>query len=178
MSTMALRTLLLGLSLCGTAIASTPAESANVLNYEDGDPIPPGYRVRTQPRRGLVITGAALGGAAYGFAVMGAVDTGFEDKSGFLLIPLVGPWLMLATGGAQDETCPADADECEDENNQVERAVLVLDGLAQATGVTLLALGFAFPRQRLELAGLDVEVELRPTALGHHGHGVAFVGAF
>ncbi len=176
MSTTTLRTLLLGLSLCGTALAGTPPKPSKVLDYQQGAPIPPGYQLRSKPRLGLVVTGAALGGAAYGFAVLGAVDTAFEDKSGFLPIPLAGPWLMLAAGGARDKRCPPDDAQCEDENNQMERVVLVLDGLAQATGVALLAAGFAFPRKRLELSGLDVRV--LPTAFGWHGYGAAVVGAF
>lgn len=175
---MALRTLasVLLLSLCETARAATPPESAHALDYEPGDPIPPGYQLRSRPRLGLVITGAALGGGAYGFALMGALDTGFEDKSGFLLIPLAGPWLMLGAGGARDKSCAPDADTCVEENNQVERAALVLDGLAQATGLALLAAGFAFPRQRLELA--HVNVGLRPMAFGQHGYGMVCVGTF
>lgn len=176
--TMALRTLLVGVSLCGTALAETPpvATGVQVLDYEQGDPVPPGFQLRSRPRLGLVITGAAVGGGAYGFVVLGALDSGFDDKTGFLLIPLAGPWLMLAAGGAQDKTCPTDDDACEGENNQMERAVLVLDGLAQATGATLVALGFAFPRQRLERTGPSVS--LLPTGFGRHGLGAAFVGTF
>jgi hypothetical protein len=148
------------------------------LPYEEGDVVPEGYRVRTQPRRGLVIAGSIVGGVPWAFSVMAAVDTNFEDKTGFLLVPALGPWLMLAAGGARDEPCD-DSDSfdgyCHGDNSS-KRAVLVLDGLTQVAGAVMLVAGIALPRKRLIRS--DVSIGLAPTPLGQNGYGASAVGTF
>jgi hypothetical protein len=147
------------------------------LPYEEGDEIPAGYRVRKQPRRGLVIAGAILTGTAWTFSLTGAVGSNFEEKSGFLVVPVLGPWLMLAAGGARDREC-ASADEydyCNGDKSGL-RAMMVLDGLVQTAGAVMLVAGVALPRKRL--VRTDVTIGLAPSPVGEHGYGASAVGTF
>jgi hypothetical protein len=146
------------------------------LPYEDGDAIPAGYRLRRQPRRGLIVGGSIMAGVPWVFSVTAAVANDFEDQSGFLLIPAIGPWLMLATGGASDSDCSSSSTDgsCGDRSDF--RAILVLDGLVQTGGAVMVALGLKYPRKRL--VRQDVTVSFAPTTLGRDGYGVGALGSF
>jgi hypothetical protein len=151
------------------------------LPYEDGDAVPAGYRLRHQPRRGLLIAGSIVTGVPWVFSVTGAVGNDFEDKSGFLLVPAIGPWLMLAAGGAKDEACPErvtgeDYVYCGSANRSGLRAMLVLDGLAQTAGAVMFTLGIAYPRKRLVRS--DVTVSVLPAPVGRDGYGLGAIGTF
>jgi len=147
------------------------------LPYEDGDAIPAGYRVREQARRGLVIGGSIMTGVPWIFSVTGAVGNDFEDKTGFLLIPGIGPWVMLAAGGARDRDCEATSVDtyCHGSRSEL-RAILVLDGMVQTAGAVMFALGLKYPRKRL--VRQDVTVSVAPTPLGHDGYGLGALGTF
>jgi hypothetical protein len=146
------------------------------LPYTEGQTIPPGYRVVEKNRRGLIIAGLVVTGVAWSFSVTGAVAADYEDNSGFLLIPVVGPWLMLATGGADDPPCNS-TDEFEVcQSNAGLRAILVLDGLVQTAGGVMFALGIANPVKRLVRD--DVSVRVVPMRVGRDGNGLGVVGTF
>lgn len=176
MSRLALRTIVLGLCISGAALGQTPEETPEVLPYEEDKPIPPGYELRSRPRLGLVISGAVTFGAAYGFALVGAVDTKFKDKGGFLLIPVFGPWLTIGAGGADDSSCRPEVTDCVPSSNQAKRFVLGLDGVIQLAGAVMITTGLLFPRERLERK--SVSVSLLPAALGEGRYGAVLVGAF
>jgi hypothetical protein len=154
------------------------------MPYESGEPIPDGYRVVKESRRGLVVAGSVVGGIGWGLAITGAVAGDFEKKSGALLAPVVGPWLMLAMGGAKDQ-CTTQTysngaggtsswSDCED--NSSLRAMLVLDGMMQVAGAAMLTAGIAFPKMRL--VRKDVTVAMAPLRLGRDGYGVGAMGSF
>jgi hypothetical protein len=145
------------------------------LPYEQGDPIPEGYQLRDRPRRGLVIAGSVVTGVPWVFSVMAAVASDYENWSGFLLVPALGPWLMLATGGASDEPCASGGDSCSGGRSGL-RSVLVLDGLIQTAGAAMFVAGLAIPRKRL--VRTDVSVGFFSTPLGRDGYGLAAVGTF
>lgn len=144
------------------------------LPYEDGDPIPPGYRVREQKRRGLIIAGSIVTGIPWMISLTAAVAADYDNKSGFLVIPALGPWLMLAAGGASDKDCSGDT-FCSGSRSGL-RATLVLDGLVQTAGAIMFVSGFAFPRQRL--VRNDVTIGFVPTTFGPQSYGVGAVGTF
>ncbi|HET9955833.1 MAG TPA: hypothetical protein VFQ61_15085 [Polyangiaceae bacterium] len=145
------------------------------LPYEAGRPIPPGYRVVKQTRRGLIIAGSIVTGVPWTFSVMGAVGADYDNHSGFLLVPGLGPWLMLAAGGGKDK-CNTDYDYRVCENRAGLRAVLVLDGLVQTAGVAMFVAGVAVPK--LRLVRNDVTVSMLPTQLGRDGYGLTAIGSF
>jgi hypothetical protein len=148
------------------------------LPYTDGQTIPPGYRLVERNRRGLIIAGSVVTGVFWLFSVTGAVAADYEDKSGFLLLPALGPWLMLAAGGGKDEPCAQDEisaiSSCGDRSAL--RAILVLDGIVQTAGAAMFVSGFAFPNRRLVRD--DVTVGVVPVTLGRDGHGLGVVGTF
>ena len=152
------------------------------LPYEDGDTIPAGYRLRQQPRRGLIIGGSIMVGVPWALGTMAAAGSNFRNKTGFLLVPGIGPWLMLLAGGAKDAFCTtADAEnttvgttDCS--GSSAGRAILTLDGLVQTAGAAMFVAGFMLPRKRLVRE--DVTVSLAPTPLGRDGYGLGAVGTF
>lgn len=145
------------------------------LPYEDGDPIPPGYRLREQKRRGLIIAGSIVTGVPWMISLTAATAADFDNKSGYLVVPGVGPWLMLLAGGASDRSCGSDAVFCEESRAGL-RSVLVLDGLMQTAGAAMFAAGFLFPRQRLVRD--DVTISLAPTTVAPGAYGLGAVGTF
>lgn len=147
------------------------------LPYEDGDPIPAGYRLVKQRRRGLIIAGAITTGVPWSFGVIAAVSNDFRDNTGLLLIPVVGPWALLATNTARDQSCSATetVDVCTASKAGV-RGVLVFDGLVQLAGGTMFAVGMFFPRSRL--VRKDVVVGFVPTTFGRGAYGLGAVGSF
>ena len=76
-----------------------------VLDYEEGDAIPAGYRTGTRVRKGLVIGGSVMLGVGYLITIMAAGigqavnDVGDRGNKDFgpLLIPVVGPFVGIAT---------------------------------------------------------------------------------
>jgi hypothetical protein len=148
------------------------------LPYEEGQPIPPGYHLVKQNRRGLIIAGSITTGVMWVFGLMAAVGNDFKDNTGLLVIPVVGPWALLATDTARDKSCGTTAngiDVCTESKAGL-RAVLVLDGIVQTAGAAMFISGFAFPRARL--IRNDVTVSFVPTTFGNGGYGVGAIGRF
>jgi hypothetical protein len=123
----------------------------------------------------LVISGAIVGGAAYGFGVVGAIDSGFDDHAGYLLIPGVGPWLMLAAGSDPPKRCPPQ-EVCADGMPDYKPLFIVGAGLAQAVGTVLFVAGLTSTRRYLERK--DLEVSVVPAPLGQGAYGLGVIGAF
>ncbi|RYZ09091.1 MAG: hypothetical protein EOO73_04815 [Myxococcales bacterium] len=174
--------LLLALTATGTASAQgaapalvRPEPPPSRLAYQEGQPVPEGYRLRSGPRKGLVIGGAIVGGAAYGFGVVGAIDSDFEDHAGYLLIPVAGPWLMLAAGSDPPKACPAQ-EVCADGMPDYRSLFVAAAGVAQAVGTVLFVVGLTSKRRYLERKELEVSVV--PASLGQGAYGLGVIGAF
>jgi hypothetical protein len=141
--------------------------------------VPQGYHVIEEPRRGLVIGGSLSLGIPWVLGATVAVGKDFEDKTGYLMIPAVGPWLMLAAGGAKDKSCDETGTDvfCDYERDRSgERALLFLDGMAQVAGAVMLAAGIGYPRKRLVRE--PTLLSLAPTRMGKDGYGFGAVGTF
>jgi hypothetical protein len=97
-----------------------------VVDYRGG-PIPMGMHLETRRPHGLVIAGAItfgasyIGGALSLAACSGIVTTSCTPGMGWLLVPVVGPF--IAVGFAQTTES---------------RALLVIDGVAQAAGLAMM----------------------------------------
>jgi hypothetical protein len=166
--------------------------------YIECDPsknIPPGYRLESRARKGLLIPGGVLFGMGYLFSVFVAVDKtqGMSpygvlgpnevpyDPS-LLVVPVLGPWLALDTRISYD--CPATGGRytspggCPDANRQrdIWTAVLIVDGVVQLVGATFLTLGLTVRRQLLVRTD-TARAQLVPTRIGS-GQGLAVVGTF
>jgi hypothetical protein len=147
------------------------------LPYEDGDPVPDGYRLVKQKRRGLIIAGLITTGVPWSFGVAAAASNDFRDSTGLLLIPVVGPWAMLATDAVRDKSCtPSDTLEICTASKSGVRGMLVFDGIVQTAGATMFAAGMFFPK--LRLVRRDITVSVVPTTLGRGSYGFGAIGRF
>jgi hypothetical protein len=125
------------------------------------DPVPPGYRVETGMRFGLLVPGAVFFAMSYGIAV--AVGIGAKDSVYRLcLIPVVGPFLPIAVS---------------DTAAGVEGLVLILDGVVQVLGATLFTLGVAIPKTTL-VWNAEGKLHVSPVVLGQSGYGLGVGGSF
>jgi len=95
------------------------------LSWEEGEPIPPGYRLEGRIHKGLLISGLSIFGGPYLFSVVGA-SSGEEELTP-LYIPLAGPFVTIATARSEGAGT----------------FWLAIDGIVQTTGVTLAIIGLA-----------------------------------
>lgn len=152
-----------------------------IKDYEEGDPIPPGYHADTQMKKGLVIGGAITFGCMYLFSVIAGAamdDTNkdykyingnytttkgsAEDSGTFLYIPVAGPFLQMT----RTDTATGNV-------------FLAIDGIAQAAGATMLIVGLTSPKTVLIRNDL-AEVKVTPMRMGMDGSGtgLGLVGTF
>jgi hypothetical protein len=147
-----------------------PPGPPRTLHYEEGQPIPPGYYLEESVRRGPIIAGIIVLAVPYaiGFSVASALD--FQDTTAWLLVPVVGPWLTLAT---REDVCDPGATYCDDD--RAIRTLLVLDGLVQGTGAALLVWGMTSTTKRL--VRQDMALQIGPRRVGT-GYGIGAVARF
>ena len=131
-----------------------PTNGPKLLHYEPGEPIPAGYHVESQSRRGLVIGGAVTFGVMYAISLLagaigsdsGTTDCGYHYGSNYtcvtvknkdnwtpMYIPAIGPFITLGTV----------------DHSESGAFGLVFLGLAQSAGAAMLAGGIMSPVQRL-----------------------------
>lgn len=138
------------------------------MEYEEGDPIPPGYHTKTRIRVGLVAGGASMFGVSYllslmtaGFGQLISNVNGEGKDYGPLLIPVVGPFIGIPTthasaGGAFG---------------------LSFLGLTQAGGLAMFVVGLAAPTTRLVRNDIAKKFTLTPT-IAPGAYGLGAVGSF
>jgi hypothetical protein len=155
------------------AKAEQPVQVAPLADdeYRCGDPVPRGYHVETGPRTGMVIGGGIVLGIGHFGAIMGAAESGFDESYWGLALPVLGPWIFMAThedgcGGRLWGQCMIDS-----------YALLVLDGVIQATGATLLVVGLSARTAHL-VPDKTAPVTISPIRLGRSAYGLAVAGAF
>lgn len=151
--------------------APTYVRLAETLPYDEGQPIPPGYRLRRSLNKGLIITGSAVLGAPWALGLSIAGNDNFSNQSGWLIVPVVGPLITLATRN----NC-ATHDYYSDCYDDGARGMLILDGLTQAAGFTLMLLGVTVPKTQLVQSGF-VALQLAPI-VGPERTGLAALGTF
>jgi hypothetical protein len=120
----------------GYSIPPAALIGPRTLDYEDGEPVPPGYHVDTRIRKGLLIGGAVTFGALYlisAATASAAQDTGDGDEFAPLYIPAVGPFVTIGTTNSQGAGT----------------FLLIVDGVAQSGGLLMAILGLALPETLL-----------------------------
>ncbi|APR75066.1 Hypothetical protein A7982_00412 [Minicystis rosea] len=136
-----------------------------ITDWEEGEPIPPGYHPVTRIRKGLVIGGAVTFGVTYLLtALTGAAisDIGGSKSAKLLLIPIGGPFAVLSTHSTLgDFFC-------------------VFDGIVQAAGVGMFIAGLAAPKTVLVRNDLAKHFDIKPMPMtfGRNSAGFGFVGSF
>ncbi len=137
-----------------------------ITDWEETEPVPPGYHPATRIRKGAVIAGAIVFGVFYLFST--AVAAGGSDAGGSsgnaeaaLWVPGIGPFIQMGST-----------------TSAIGNWALALDGLAQTAGLALFVYGIASPRTVLVRNDLGLHVVPRVMALGHGGGGLGLVGSF
>jgi hypothetical protein len=160
--------------------AGTGAFYPPVLPYRDGAPIPPGYRLESDANTGLILGGVFTTLIGYGAALAVGAANDFENGTGWLAVPVIGPWGAL---GSRSNPCAdieienATLEDAECVEAAVDEARLVafmtLDGLVQMVGATLLIVGAATSHEELvrtDIAGWTVtpRVGTQGVTIGAH----------
>jgi hypothetical protein len=115
--------------------------------YRKGTLIPPGYHLEDRPRQGFVTAGYLVTGIPYAIGLMAAASAQFENQSGWLVVPFLGPWMTI---GRRDYACigkdDADRDSADCAGDAV-IAPLIVDGILQSVGGMFLAIGYLVTKQ-------------------------------
>ncbi len=139
-----------------------------VLEYDEGQPIPDGYRVDSRVSRPLLGAGAGVFGGfwflSFVVGLSGDENTYYGDGGwGALYVPLAGPFIAIGTLDASDGGL----------------AILLVDGFAQLGGATMFALSFILPQKRLVRENLHLsltpEITVAPVFTGK---GFGLTGTF
>ncbi len=95
------------------------------------DTLPSSLRVRpqTEPDVAAIRGGLVLFGASYAVCAGGAAAQDFEGRTGWLLVPVAGPFIALA------------------ERAEANSWALAMAGVAQGAGSALVVYGFVHPRR-------------------------------
>lgn len=112
--------------------------SPPTLPYKEGQSIPPNYKLEEHSNSPLVITGLSLFALAYGISlgastIILSVDSRDGESYAPLLIPVVGPFITMAT----------------DEGSEA-MATMTLNGITQSAGMLLLVAGILAKEKVLE----------------------------
>ncbi|MEZ4293759.1 MAG: hypothetical protein R3B70_02195 [Polyangiaceae bacterium] len=123
------------------------------MDYEEGEPIPAGYHLRTRMRTKLIGAGAGvMGGMWILSTIIGAiansaherpVGDGRTDLWTPMYVPVVGPFITIGTASSDLSSGGT--------------ALIVFDGLAQTGGLAMLILGIALPEKKLVRDALVLE---------------------
>lgn len=116
--------------------------------YIEGTPLPEGYHIEERANRGLLVGGAALIAVPYFIGAFGAMSVQGDGNTGYLAIPVIGPWLTLggrrSNCGEIGEPSPGGFDCFMDEAG---KGLLVTSGVMQTLGLGLVTLGLVNTRQ-------------------------------
>jgi hypothetical protein len=145
----------------------------------DGGPVPSGYHVEERPRRGMLIAGPVIIGSAYAIGLTVASSDNFPNSTGWLAVPVLGPWITLAARHRTDcvvndtefDTCDSTTDD------STTRTFLILDGLTQATGAILLIYGIASPK-KVVARDFVGSLHFTPAKIGRDSYGGVLTGSF
>lgn len=161
-------------TLPSTARALPPANGPGaafypgILPYREGLPIPAGYRVEHRAASGLIVGGLASLGVAYGVAIVVGASDNFKNGSGWLLLPVIGPWAAIGARSYHCSDDPSQAQQCiRGAFNEVQSiAILSADAVVQATGAVLFLAGLGSGQDELLRSQPEVGIRVRPRAIG------------
>jgi hypothetical protein len=150
-----------------------------LLPYREGMPVPPGYRVEHRAANGLIGGGLASLIISYTTAIVIGASAKFEDGTGWLILPVIGPWAAIGARSYSCDNNPLHANACVNGAfSEVQTmAILSADAVVQATGAVLFVVGLASGRDELVRSDL-VTVRVSPRAVGANGFGFGVDGRF
>lgn len=138
--------------------------------------MPAGYHIEERPRRGLIIGGALTLGVPWMLGITIASTDDFSNKSGWLAVPTLGPWITIATRET-DKICDyyGSNTSCHDDNSI--RTLLILDGLTQAAGTVMLIAGLSSTKKVIARDFVS-NLNFTPAPIGKLGYGGVLSGQF
>jgi hypothetical protein len=139
-----------------------------IKDWQEGDPIPPGYRPVERTRKGLVIGGAVTFGVLYLISALVAsanadANPDQANPAAALYVPAIGPFIQMAS---TDGSTP--------------KLFLAIDGIAQSAGVAMFVVGLTSPKTvlvRNDLGDNRPRVHFAPM-LSSTTQGAGLVGTF
>jgi hypothetical protein len=148
--------------------AGTVAAGPRVIeDWDDGQPVPAGYRVSTKIRTGLVVGGAVTFGVLWILtAIPSAIvaDVGQNQSVALGALPLAGPFALIGVTGGNSITADL---------------FFTLDGLGQIAGAAMLIAGLAAPRRVLVRTDVGhVTLMPKPMTFGRNSAGFGLAGTF
>jgi len=151
-----------------------------LLPYRAGLPVPAGYRVEHRSANGLIGGGLATLVIAYTTAIVVGASDKFEDGTGWLVLPVIGPWAAIGARSYHCDNDPTHANRCvSGAFNEVQTiAILSADAVVQATGAVLFIAGLASGRDELVRSDLPATVRISPRPIGVAGIGLGIDGRF
>ena len=136
---------------------------APIKDWNEGEPVPPGYHPVQRTRTGLIVGGAVLFGVFY--LISAFVASVFSDSgnsgNNALWLPGVGPFIQMANT-----------------SSATGNLVLVIDGAAQSGGLAMLIYGIVSPKTVLLRNDLATTPLVLPIRVGSDGYGLGLVGHF
>ena len=149
--------------------APPPAAGPRTIPFEEGGPVPQGYTLREKPRVGLVVGGAVALGVLYLTSLfvyviadaISCIDGCGDNDLWPLAVPVVGPFVAIGTTDAE----------------RAGLSFLILDGIGQTAGLTMLILGIVSKKKVWVRNDLG-ELRVSPIAFADGGRGLALAGRF
>jgi hypothetical protein len=152
-----------------------------VLPYYEGMPVPPGYQIVHRPATGLLAGGFVGMGVSYGAALIVAATQGFDNATGWLALPIAGPWLAIAERSYEQcrTSTIQQARRCVSEAvGEVQFITFVaVDGVFQIASGLLILAGALSSKDEL-IRGDLVHVDVRPSPTGSLDWAVSVQGRF
>jgi hypothetical protein len=146
-----------------------------------GQDLPAGYALEEGPATTPLVIGGVTLALPYATGLGVAATQSFENGSGWLVAPVIGPWLSL---GARRDPCEGASDKKEFDSDvgkcvaePLIRGMLVLDGVLQAAGGVMLVIGASSHETHL-VKKSPPPITAAPTTVGRDGYGVAVAGRF
>jgi hypothetical protein len=137
-----------------------------IEDWDDGQPVPAGYRVSTKYRTGLIVGGAVTFGVLWFLTAIPSAIAADAEKNGTIalgIIPLAGPFALIPQSGGLISV----------------ELLAAIDGLGQLAGAAMLIAGIAAPRKILVRADVGgVTLMPKPMTFGHYSAGFGLAGTF
>ena len=128
----------------------------------------------------MIAGGLATLGIAYSTALVLGASANFGDGTGWLVLPVVGPWAAIGARSYQCSNDPLRANECvSGAFSEVQTiAILSADAVVQTAGAVLFIVGLASGHDELVRSDLAGSVRVTPRAVGANGFGLGVDGRF
>jgi hypothetical protein len=136
-----------------------------IKDWNDGDPVPPGYHPVQKARTGLIVGGAVMLGTLWLLSAMvAAISSDANQGNGgdnALFVPAVGPFIQMGST-----------------SSATGNLFLAIDGAVQTGGLVMLIYGITSPKTVLMRNDLATAPIVLPIRVGHDGYGLGLVASF